>query len=530
LVDIKKLIKDKASSSFNSRRPELAIPYFLKDNSTGKLVKMAFIHCKWHSHITKNKFSLIIAPRDHGKSEQIAIGRVLFEIGNNPNIRIKLFSGKNELAKKRLKAVINYISKSDDYSAIYPEIKILSKNTASSSGAMTVDRAVNSKEPTLEAYGISASVTGDRADLIICDDICTFENTIAKPKAREIVKEKFYNDIMNLLEPEGRLIYISTLWHKDDLSHDLMRNREDNGFALLFQAIPDDLTPLWKEKWTREALLKRRATNPRAFDRGFRNIALTDDEALFPRDVISRCIYIGKPQEHVDQKFQRFVGVDLAIGKGRSNDYTVIFVIAVNPETGVKIPLEIIRRRMTSPETADVLIDICKRHQPHLVYVENNAYQDSLLQWIRESSNISTNFNVGTGRDLSTLNDSASVRANGDLPIPNNSMTNNSKNYTLKSHNRMIPIPVEGFMTGKQKFDEFIGLPSMAAEFANKGWAIFMHRNPLSESGTACQCSYCVFIDELANFPIGKHDDTIMAAWFAREAARKVQRGGFELW
>ena len=121
-----------------------------------------------------------------------------------------------------------------------------------------------------------------------------------------------------------------------------------------------------------------------------------------------------------------------------------------------------------------------KRHQPHLVYVENNAYQESLIQWIRES---------------------------GD-----------------------VALPIEGFMTGKQKFDEFIGLPSMAAEFANNGWAIYSHQNPLSEASVTCTCSFCTFIDELVNFPIAKHDDTIMAAWFAREAARKNQRGGFEIW
>ena len=177
---------------------------------------------------------------------------------------------------------------------------------------------------------------------------------------------------------------------------------------------------------------------------------------------------------------KRYIGVDLAIGRRDSSDYTVIFVIAVDPLTGVKIPVEITRRRMTSPETAKALINASRRHQPHLIYVENNAYQQSLIQWIRES---------------------------GDAPIP-----------------------VEGFMTGKQKFDEFIGLPSMAAEFANHGWEIYMHQNPLAEGGESCTCSFCNFIDELVNFPISKHDDTIMAAWFAREAARKDKRGGFEIW
>jgi len=479
-MDVAEICRQRAERILLSRRPELDIPAFLRDNVTGEPVKMARLHLEWHRHIDANRLSLIVAPRDHGKSEQIAIGRLLCEIGKNPNIRIKLFSGKNELARKRVLAIRGYIEESPEYRERYPGVRISRSRMGTSSASITVERTINSKEPTLEAYGITAAATGDRADLIVCDDVCTFENTIGKPASRELVKEKFFNDVMNLLEPGGRLIYISTLWHVDDLTHELMRGREENGFALLFQAIPEDLTPLWEEKWPRKALMARRAANPQAFDRGFRNIPLSDEDALFPRDVISAAIRLGKPEEHVTDAFKRYVGVDLAIGRGESNDYTVIFVLATDGETGEKIPLEIIRRRMTSPETARALIDACRRHQPQLVFVENNAYQQSLIQWIRESED--------------------------------------------------VRIPVEGFMTGKQKFDEFIGLPSMAAEFANSGWTIYTHQNPLAAGGGACTCGFCIFCDELASFPIGKHDDTIMAAWFAREAARKDQRGGFEIW
>jgi len=469
------------SIKFKDSRGALGnIPKFLRDNVTGRLVEMAGIHKAWQKHIDENKLSLIIAPRDHGKSEQIAIGRILCEIGKNTDIRIKLFSGKNDLARKRVFAIKRYMEDSSEYREAYPNVKICSTNSKSASEALTVERRILSKEPTLESYGIMSAATGDRADLIVCDDVCTFENTLGKSGYRAIVKEKFYNDIMNMLEPDGRLIYICTLWHIDDLSHELMRNRDNNGFALLFQAIPADLTPLWIEKWPREALIKRRSANHRAFDRGFRNIPMSDEDALFPRDLISGCIHPGNPHEHVTDKFRRYIGVDLAISRSDASDYTVIFIIAVDPESGVKIPLEIIRRKMTSPETARTLIDAGKRHQPHLIYVEINAYQDSLIQWIRESGNIA--------------------------------------------------LPIEGFLTGKQKFDEFIGLPSMSVEFANKGWAIYNHQNPLAEGSESCSCAFCTFIDELVNFPIAKHDDTIMAAWFAREAARKDQRGGFEIW
>jgi phage terminase large subunit-like protein len=437
-----------------------SIPSFLTDNVTGNLVKLADIHREWHRHIDQNKMSLIIAPRDHGKSEQIAIGRVLCEIGKNPYARVKLFSGSQSEANKRVQAIKKYISNSENYQTAYPHIKP-DKNGLWTQSAIKIQSDRISKEPTLEAYGSKSTVTGDRADLIICDDIVT-EDAISSAAYREDIKEKFYNDIINLLEPNGKLIYICTLWHHDDLSCELMRNRDSNGFALLFQAIPENMEPIWGEKWTKEALEERRAIQPRAFDRGFRNIPISDEEALFPRDLVGQCIKVGNVPR--DNKWKIYIGVDLAISKEDTADYTIIFVLAID-ENGKKIPLEIIRRRMGSPETAKMLIEMDKKYNPNMIFVENNAYQDSLIQWIKETSE--------------------------------------------------KPLPIQGFMTGKQKYDEFIGLPSLAAE-------------SLSES--ACTCGFCTFVDELTTFPVGKHDDTIMAAWFAREAAREDARGGVDYW
>ena len=473
------ILQEKAKMVLDRSDAVRAIPKFMKTHK-GVDFKMAPIHKSWHSHIDANKFSLIIAPRDHGKSEQIAIGRILVEMGNNPDIRIKMFSGKAELAKKRVSSIKRYISNDINYRKLYPKIK-RDPDGMWTYHAIKIKGDNISKEPTLEAYGVTGTATGDRADLIVCDDICTFENTIQKPASREMVKDKFYNDIMNLLEPDGRLVYISTLWHNDDLSSELIENLDTNGFSLLFQSYDESLSELlWEWKWTRHALEERRAANIVAFDRGFRNIPISDEDALFKRYMVNQCIYLDDPMTHVKDNWCRYIGVDLAIGRKESNDYTVIFVIAIDPDKGTKIPIEITRRRMTSPETARVLIDASKRHKPNLIYVENNAYQDSLIQWIQESGE--------------------------------------------------TELPIEGFHTGKQKFDEFIGLPSMAAEFANHGWRIYNHQSPVENGSVSCKCSFCVFIDELINFPIGKHDDTIMAAWFAREAARKDSRGGFDVW
>ncbi len=107
------------------------------------------------------------------------------------------------------------------------------------------------------------------------------------------------------------------------------------------------------------------------------------------------------------------------------------------------------------------------KHNAGFVVVENNAYQQALIDWMK----------------------------------------------TIGSNVNIIP-----FTTGKQKADEFLGLPGLAAEFANGLWEI-----PFSEEhgpvGLGCTCGKCMLIAELEEHPFGDCD-TVMAIWFARFAAQ----------
>jgi hypothetical protein len=69
--------------------------------------------------------------------------------------------------------------------------------------------------------------------------------------------------------------------------------------------------------------------------------------------------------------------------------------------------------------------------------------------------------------------------------------------------------------TGRQKADEQIGLPGLAAKIAHGGWLI-----PSDEPHTVdCTCPWCAWLSELRSYPVGQHSDTVMAMWFADLAA-----------
>src|SRR5438132_2638223 len=113
-----------------------------------------------------------------------------------------------------------------------------------------VRRPANVIGPSVTAVGVGSVSTGSRADLLICDDIVDVK-ALRSRADRDRVKAFFHENLMNLLEPDGRFWGLFTPWHKDDLNSDLKQNP---AYALFRRPVGDDLEPVWPEKWPTERL------------------------------------------------------------------------------------------------------------------------------------------------------------------------------------------------------------------------------------------------------------------------------------
>lgn len=218
--------------------------------------------------------------------------------------------------------------------------------------------------------------------------------------------------------------------------------------------------PLWDAHWPTQKLLEEQDTNPRSFQRGFRQSAFTDEERMFPhfQDCFTPGIVVG---EIIRRAWPTFAGVDLAGDKRPGN---VIFVAAVDPTTERRYPVEVLRGNWKSPEMASKLAGVRERH-PNLrvIMVENNGYQQSLVDWIKQTP--------------------------GD----------NSYWYMVESY-------TTGFAS---KVNPIYGLPGLDIEFKNKAWVI-----PSSEfegHPPHCVCGWCVWKEEVKDYPMGAQCDTVMA-------------------
>jgi len=216
--------------------------------------------------------------------------------------------------------------------------------------------------------------------------------------------------------------------------------------------------------WSKDKLIQRcQEIGTRAFDRGFRQKAITADELTFPN--FTKCVRKG---ESPPMWQYTFTGVDLSGEKRKGN---VIITIAVNND-GYKYPIDIRTGEWTSPQTADQIKEVNEIYKPIVVHVENNAYQNSILEWMREKG-------YGT-------------------------------------------IPLKAFTTGKQKSDSDIGLPSLDVQFEQNNWRFYL---PDHQAG--CRCPWCQFEREVSQHPGCVTTDCVMALWFAERAYKMygVRRG-----
>ena len=430
---------------------------------------------QWHIDECRKRgiYCGILAPWRHSKTEGVVIARTLKFLGESQENRIFIVCNSDENAKARVASVAKYIEYDEDYKRVYPEVKTGDKQEWTKH-KLIIDRKSKIKDGSVEAWGITSSGTGSGCDIMIVDDPVDLRNAILLPALRLQVKEAFYNVWLTRLTPEGFLIYIATTWHEDDLTTELQKNPR---FCFLKIAVAEDFScmecesplkgkfkiPLWNAKWDKKALVNRyQEIGSRAFNRGFRQIALSDEDMTFPSyKTIFK--YGVNASDIIRPEWPRFGGMD-PFGQN-----VVIFILARSPE-GIKYVVDIRCGKWSPTKSVEELIDACQTHQPQIMVVENNAAQEAIRQWALEKG----------ARDL----------------------------------------PLMPFTTGQQKANPVMGLPGLEVEFENKAWIVAMGDKPHDPD---CRCNLCGFKHELSQHPTGKAADIVMAAWFAREGVRFIE-------
>ena len=212
------------------------------------------------------------------------------------------------------------------------------------------------------SVGVGAATTGARADLLVCDDIVDVRALHSRAD-RERVAAYFHENLVNLLEPDGRLWCLFTPWHSDDLNARLKRNP---AFALFRRPVGDDLAPVWPGKWPRQALERRRAEiGSIAFARAYRLVCVPDEA------VAIRPAWVRFWTEPVEAEAV-VLAVDPAVSVNARADASALVTLARTAENEIRC-LEASARRVSAPDLVQLIDDADRRWRPEAILFEANA-------------------------------------------------------------------------------------------------------------------------------------------------------------
>lgn len=224
---------------------------FVMQDDDGTPVVQAPLHRVMHLHVDHcwrhGVYPALLVPFGHGKSFQLSVGRVAYELGKDVTLRTKIVCQGDDNAMKRAMGVMALL-RSDSYKAVFPHVRPVTKQESRKGAikretmhALYLARPGLAIDPSVEACGVMTAGTGGRADLLVFDDVCDQENSLNKPELRPKVIANFENVWMQRLVPSGRALYVGTPWHEADLTHDLLRRP---GWSVLRIWVSDDFRRL----------------------------------------------------------------------------------------------------------------------------------------------------------------------------------------------------------------------------------------------------------------------------------------------
>lgn len=460
----------------------------------------------------KKRYRRIVdaAPRNHSKSTEFSVNYPLWEIADDPNVRILLVSGVDSQSQSFLREIKGRIERDQSYVDFAGQLKPQTPEKWTDKEIILKRTRTDIKDPTISTSSVEGTILAKRADIIICDDLLNFENT-RTPEQRQKIKDWFNLVLLPVLEPKtGRLIVVGTIWQVGDLMEDLLKDptfdfrkryqaiikepehssqqeklwqewcnlyvedREDNReraevFRNEHRAEMDaDIQVLWPERFSYDELYMLRYSDPYAFARAYMNDPASRPSQLIKREWIEAALKKGANLKLQDAPFVDYTeltteGVDLAISQETASDDTAKVTLDKlkydwnGLKAGSFVLRQIKRGKMTGGETKTMITTDFYAIRPHGIRVESVAYQEYL---VRE------------------LND------NG--------------------------IPVRGHRTGSEKWDSSVGVNTIGTLLEHGLLAI-----PSDSRDARTKDLIGKLVAEMLAFPEGHTGDSLMALWFS---------------
>lgn len=268
---------------------------------------------------------IVSVPPQHGKSVGATTLLPAYMLGLDPDIRIAIASYSGTLASKFNRRVQRILD-SKEYSQIFPDTTI-KQGTKPLGYIRTSDEVeIVGHKGELISVGREGSLTGNRVDCFILDDLYKDAMEAQSPVVRENCWEWYTSVVRTRMHNASRELIVFTRWHEEDLIGTLLRSEpcrelrsmadideagSDEWLVLNFEALKSspatELDPrgegeaLWPEQQSVELLQSKRRLDPVRFEAMYQGHPSSKEGYLYgdnfreyeflPRDIVTSASY-----------------------------------------------------------------------------------------------------------------------------------------------------------------------------------------------------------------------------------------------
>ena len=287
---------------------------------------------------------IVSVPPQHGKSVGASTLLPAYMLGINPDLRIAIASYSGTLAS-RFNRRVQRILESREYNTLFPDTTI-KQGTKPAGYIRTSDEVeIIGHKGELLSVGREGSLTGNRVDCFILDDLYKDAMEAQSPLVRENCWDWYTSVVRTRMHNTSREIIVFTRWHEEDLIGRLMATErvrmferwsdvesicEDEWLYLNFEALkaspPTEIDPrnkgeaLWPEQHSAKLLENKRRLDPVRFEAMYQGHPVTREGLLYgdgfreydtlPRDIVRRASYTDTADGGGDYLCSVAYGVD----------------------------------------------------------------------------------------------------------------------------------------------------------------------------------------------------------------------------
>jgi predicted phage terminase large subunit-like protein len=320
---------------------------------------------------------MVFMPPGSAKS---TYGSILFApwfLSQHPKANVIAASHTVELAEKFGRRVRNLISEHSN------TLDIGLSSDSQAAGRWALDSGGE-----YYAAGVGVGIAGFRADLTIIDDPVRSREDAESETVREKLGEWWASDLTTRMKPGGRIIYIATRWHEDDLAGRLLEAQAAGGEQWEVLSLP-------AEAEENDALGRQPGEFLWDDDSGYGDLLRHHKQTQTPRNW--NALYQQRPApetgdyfklewiKHVDilpAHLRVYAGADFAV-TSNGGDYTAMVIVGLDPSGNLYL-LDVWRKQASSDAWIEAFCDLTIKWKPIGWACETGQINSGLGPWMEK--------------------------------------------------------------------------------------------------------------------------------------------------